>query len=260
MNLAKMNASLHVHRLGERSPTLVLLHGLSANGEVWAGVLERLAGWPGRIVVPDLRGHGRSPHARTYAEVDHAADVAVLLRQGGDTYVVGHSMGGMVALALSSGAFRLRIRGVFAFGVKTGWNEAELAKLKAFADKPTRHFASRSEAADRFILGAGLAGLADGHAAVVDAGIVRDGAGYRLAADPRTVLVAGASVAAAFNASQAPKRLACGRQDKLVTIDQLRAIDPDAIDLGDCGHNVHVEDPDRLCDAIPFLKAFAARP
>jgi hypothetical protein len=38
-----------------------------------------------------------------------------------------------------------------------------------------------------------------------------------------------------------------------VTLNELRALDPDAIALGNVGHNVHVEDPGVLFGAVPFL-------
>jgi hypothetical protein len=41
----------------------------------------------------------------------------------------------------------------------------------------------------------------------------------------------------------------------LVTLAQLRAIDPRAVALGNAGDNVHVSDPGRLAAAVPFLQA-----
>jgi pimeloyl-ACP methyl ester carboxylesterase len=60
---------LWVQEGGRGEPTLLLLlHGLGASGEVWAGVRDLLdRRWPGRWVIPDLRGHGRSGHASPYS-------------------------------------------------------------------------------------------------------------------------------------------------------------------------------------------------
>jgi pimeloyl-ACP methyl ester carboxylesterase len=44
------------HGTGE---PLVLLHGFNASGEVWAQFVPELARHH-RLIVPDLRGHGRS--------------------------------------------------------------------------------------------------------------------------------------------------------------------------------------------------------
>src|SRR5262245_37275966 len=61
---AAMKMPVYSETVGSGSPSLVLLHGLGQNGAVWRPLLAELSGWPGRIVIPDLRGHGRSPHAR----------------------------------------------------------------------------------------------------------------------------------------------------------------------------------------------------
>ncbi|MGZ0244520.1 MAG: alpha/beta fold hydrolase, partial [Alphaproteobacteria bacterium] len=65
-------------------PTLLLMHGLSGTGEIWGGVRDILADrWPGRWIIPDMRGHGRSDHSAAYGIGSHAADMAALL-QGAD--------------------------------------------------------------------------------------------------------------------------------------------------------------------------------
>lgn len=248
-----MSVALHVRRIGATTPTLVLLHGLGANGDVWEPLLQRLRGWSGQILIPDLRGHGRSQHPGAYSQAEHAADVAALLPPDGDVYVVGHSMGGMIGLLLGAAERRLLVRGVFAFGVKASWTADELDKLKAFAEKPARRFATHGEAAKRFLLVSGLMGIADPRSGVVNAGIVAAGDGYQLSADPRTVIVAGGSLRDAFAGAATIGRLACGRRDPLVTIEQLQMIDERAAVLGDCGHNPHVENPDLLLASIPFM-------
>jgi pimeloyl-ACP methyl ester carboxylesterase len=246
-----MTASLYVRQLGEGSPTLLLLHGLGVNGDVWEGFLERLSGWPGRIVVPDLRGHGRSPHAPRYSDVDHAADVAALVSSHDDIHIIGHSMGGVIGLTLA--ALAHNVKNVFAFAVKAEWNDAELIKLKQYAETPARRFDTKAEAVERFLRASGLKDLVGTDAPVVEAGITKDEAGYRLAADPRTVMVAGTSLRPIFRESKADSRLACGSRDPLVTLAQLRAIDASALDLGPHGHNIHVEKPDQLFRAVAFL-------
>lgn len=248
-----MKPALFIRRFGDGSPTLLLLHGLGVNGDVWDRFRERLGNWPGRVVVPDLRGHGRSPHAPIYSDEDHAADIADLLRHDDEVYIVGHSMGGMISLVMSNGAFPVSVKGLFAFGVKAIWTGEEHAKLKAFADAPAKVFATKAEATERFLKVSGLKGLVDAGAPVVEAGISKVESGYRLAADPRTTMVAGTSLRQAFQASKVDKQLACGEKDALVTVAQLLAIDPLAINLGPYGHNIHVEDPGRLINSIPFL-------
>jgi pimeloyl-ACP methyl ester carboxylesterase len=260
-----MNSDLFVRTAGAGSPVLILLHGLGMNGSVWEPFRAHLAGWPGRIVIPDLRGHGRSPHASAYSTAAQAADVAALMQGEHGVHVIGHSMGGMIALALTDGSHAVDVKAVFAFGLKVVWNDRELAKLAEVARKPARWFPTREKACARFLSTTGLTGLVSAGAPVVDAGIVQDAGGWRLAADPRAGLVVSASAAphggnvgafaaAVWRASTVPRWLACGNRDALVTLDELRALDPEAIALGDVGHNVHVEDPAALFAAVPFLQ------
>jgi len=80
-------------------PPLLLLHGLMASGEMFRPVIEALAAQH-RLIVPDLRGHGRSAHLPgPYTTRQMAADLGHLLdRLGLETVnVLGYSHGGAVA-------------------------------------------------------------------------------------------------------------------------------------------------------------------
>jgi len=87
--------------------TVVLLHGLCLEQGSWAGQIRDLTRrWGSRIRVIsyDHRGHGTSDTAptHTYAVEQLAADLADVLAAldvTGPLTLVGHSMGGMVALA-----------------------------------------------------------------------------------------------------------------------------------------------------------------
>jgi pimeloyl-ACP methyl ester carboxylesterase len=244
---------LHVDIVGSGSPALLLLHGLGVNGAVWHPLLAALRDWPGRIVIPDFRGHGRSPHRSPYGIGQHAADVAALFEQGERVHIVGHSMGGQVGLLLASGWYGVRVEHTLGFGLKVNWSADEIAKVRQVAAAPLRSFDTRAAAAERFVRVAGLAGVVDAEAGVVEAGIVREGERYRLAADPATVLVAGVPMAPIISAIDADSRyrLACGDRDPLVRVDELMAHDASAIEIADCGHNPHVEKPQVLAQLIP---------
>ena len=43
----------------ENDRTLVFIHGLNGDAHNWDPIVGRMA-WPGTIIAPDLRGHGRS--------------------------------------------------------------------------------------------------------------------------------------------------------------------------------------------------------
>jgi esterase len=94
-----MSPILHCQILGESPQTVVLLHGLFGVASN-LGPLARELARDYRVLLPDLRNHGRSFHA---PEMDYAliaADVASLLDKLGidRAALVGHSMGGKVAM------------------------------------------------------------------------------------------------------------------------------------------------------------------
>src|SRR5205823_7241111 len=64
--------ALFARRRGEGRP-LVLLHGLLVSGELFAPVLDALAARH-HLIVPDLRGHGRSAHLPGPDTVEQLAD------------------------------------------------------------------------------------------------------------------------------------------------------------------------------------------
>lgn len=233
-------------RGGAQGPRLVLIHGLGANADTWLPLEPHLAEWPGRWLMPDLRGHGRSPHAAPYGYATHAADVAGLLEQDEEVSILGHSMGGLVAMALASGWFGVRVRRVVAFGVKLRWAPDEAPKLQALARMPVRTFDSRNEALERYLKVSGLAGLVDLSSALAASGVAEEQGGYRLAADPRIYAAAGPEVAPFVHAMRAPLRLAAGSRDAMVTAADMQPFDPRAELFEGAGHNVHVEKPAEL--------------
>ncbi|MFM9125170.1 MAG: alpha/beta fold hydrolase [Actinomycetota bacterium] len=61
-------------------PVLVLVHGVSMSAAYFHPVVDPLVAAGFRVVVPDLRGHGRSPHAEGGHTVEqYAADLDALL-------------------------------------------------------------------------------------------------------------------------------------------------------------------------------------
>jgi pimeloyl-ACP methyl ester carboxylesterase len=83
-------------------PPLLLVHGLTVTGEMFEPVIEHLATLH-RVIVPDLRGHGRSrelPPPYTVAQL--VTDLSRLLDHLGidSTTVLGYSQGGAIAQQL----------------------------------------------------------------------------------------------------------------------------------------------------------------
>ena len=93
---------LSVTDRGEGLP-LVLLHGVSMSAAYFHPVIDPLIAAGYRVIVPDLRGHGRSPHVEGGHTVGQYADDidALLTTLGIDRCVlVGWSMGNLVAWEL----------------------------------------------------------------------------------------------------------------------------------------------------------------
>jgi len=89
--------------LGTTGPRVVFLHGLFGQGRNWTTVAKALAD-QARVLLVDLPNHGRSAWTERFSYTDMAARVAHLLQRTGDgeAYaVVGHSMGGKVAMTLA---------------------------------------------------------------------------------------------------------------------------------------------------------------
>jgi pimeloyl-ACP methyl ester carboxylesterase len=93
---------IHVVERGQ-GPPLVLLHGIMLSSALWVHQLRDLAAHH-RVIAVDLRGHGQSLTGSTGSGIGRlAADVGAVLEalHVEHAVIVGHSMGGMVALQLA---------------------------------------------------------------------------------------------------------------------------------------------------------------
>ncbi len=96
-----MTVDLYTRERGN-GPWLVMLHGLFGSGDNLGG-LARILETNYRILLVDLRNHGRSPHADTMTYADMAADVFAAMSENDivSAVVFGHSMGGKVAMQMA---------------------------------------------------------------------------------------------------------------------------------------------------------------
>jgi pimeloyl-ACP methyl ester carboxylesterase len=104
---------------------LVLVHGLMATGEMFEPIIADLATHH-RVIVPDLRGHGRSRALPPpYSPAQMAKDIAQLLDHLGvdRTALLGYSHGGTVvqqfALDYPTRASRIVLACTYAFNMAT---------------------------------------------------------------------------------------------------------------------------------------------
>jgi len=233
---------MRVQRGGDGQRVLLLLHGLGATSDVWRGWPPLLEGsWPGRWLAPDLPGHGGSPPLARYSFESLAAVLADLIGRDDRVIVLGHSLGGVIGVALAG--MDLPVEAVVGLGIKIEWTPGELAKAQALADRPITWFASRDEAAGRHLRVSGLASLLDSDDPAVDPGLFEENGQWRLALDPQAFAVGAPDLPALLAAARAPVLLARGEQDPMVSDTQLNRLDTPTVTLPGLGHNAHVEDP-----------------
>jgi pimeloyl-ACP methyl ester carboxylesterase len=109
VSLVRVDSSgvgIEVEVSGEGRPVL-LLHGFPDTGRVWRNQVTALAGAGYRVIVPDLRGYGRSDKPSgvdAYSMGSLLGDVLALLddQRLERAHVVGHDWGAAIAWALGS--------------------------------------------------------------------------------------------------------------------------------------------------------------
>jgi 3-oxoadipate enol-lactonase len=108
---------LYFKETGEGAP-MVLVHGFPLDHTIWDPVVPLLEPHA-RLILPDLRGHGRSPAPGGVYDMRTMADDLLSLidaLQIERVTLIGHSMGGYVSLAfctcISQPAGRPRFRSI----------------------------------------------------------------------------------------------------------------------------------------------------
>src|SRR4051794_2813359 len=97
---------IHYEDHGRGQP-VVLLHGFPDSGRLWRHQVPALTGAGYRVIVPDMRGYGRSARpveVDAYNILHLASDVRAVLADAGvpRAHVVGHDWGAAAAWALAS--------------------------------------------------------------------------------------------------------------------------------------------------------------
>ncbi|MFD2092598.1 alpha/beta fold hydrolase [Blastococcus deserti] len=87
--------------LGESGPRVVFVHGLFGQGKNWTTIAKGMADGH-RVTLVDLPNHGHSPWTERVDYLDMVRMLAAELEQLGEPVtLVGHSMGGKVAMQLA---------------------------------------------------------------------------------------------------------------------------------------------------------------
>jgi len=143
-------SQLSALRWGTETPALVLLHGGAQNAHTWDTVALALAR---PLLAIDLPGHGHSSHREDHAywPADNAVAVETAVRELAPDaqVVVGMSLGGLTALALTDRAPDL-VRSLVLVDVTPGVNREKSSTIAQFIDGP-EYFASFDEILTRTV-------------------------------------------------------------------------------------------------------------
>ena len=222
---------------------LVLLHGMGATGGIWSPFVDAAPQhWMGRILVVDLPGHGGSDRLARYDMPSVVRSVAAVIGNSrsttGGLRILGHSYGGVVALALANARPGAALEGlsadfIYGLGIKTVWTEQEVTGINRLAQKAPRMFAKREEAQSWYRK---VAGLARGVMA-------KEEEQWCLSQDPAVNAITPPDMPALIQNLQGKYALAYGEEDGMIDADNLATLDPAVRSIQGGGHNVMVNNP-----------------
>jgi pimeloyl-ACP methyl ester carboxylesterase len=260
-------SALAHYTVGEGPQGGVLLHGFLGSGKNLRSLAQRwvVAQPELRLVIPDLRGHGGSPPLAPDTDLPAMAEdvlaTATAARLPEPFIVVGHSLGGRVALAAAERA-PARLAGVVLLDMGPGpIDPASTGTARVLSIL----LAAPEQAPDRRTMRAALleAGLSAPTTDWLLMNLVADpGGSYRWRFD-RQALAAlherfcRADLWPVIEARPVPIRCIRGGRSRQVSdaeADRLRAAGCAVDTIADAGHDVHVEAPEEL---IGLLQASA---
>lgn len=263
MTTERKSVPLHCEVRGAEGPALVLVHGLLGSSRNWhfiAGELEKRF----RVLVPDLRNHGESPHTGPFDIADLAADLGALIEKEAPAgaYLVGHSLGGKASMRLACErpglVRRLVIADISSETAPRRWE----AHFKAMRELDLA-FVTRRADAEKFLESRGIADW--GMRKFLSSNLVQEGSAWRW----RIGLEALHESAAAITAPslepgmryEGPALLVRGGASDYAPLAEVPAMRTHFPSLRvetipEVGHNLHIEAPRAFLDAIRgFLAA-----
>lgn len=236
-----------------KGQSLLLLHGYPLDRSIWNAVAEMLEA-DFDLIIPDLRGFGASDAmAADRSMIEYASDLAGLLEllRIRKAHVVGHSMGGYVALAFAR-EFASKVAGL------------GLVSSQASADTPERKAARQATA--RQVMEQGVEEIAEGMAPKLspDAGVQARVRHIMARQRPLGLSVALDAMAGRLDSTDVlrsfkpPVVIVHGEADQLIPVDRAREMQslvPAAhyLELPGGGHMPMMENPPAVSEALRFL-------
>jgi pimeloyl-ACP methyl ester carboxylesterase len=103
-------------RTAGNGPAIVFIHGFLESSGIWKNYIRKLSSQY-RVIAPDLPGHGLSDSIASVHSMDLMAEAVnriLIEQQVKSCLLVGHSMGGYVALAMA-GRYSRKLKGLVLF-------------------------------------------------------------------------------------------------------------------------------------------------
>jgi pimeloyl-ACP methyl ester carboxylesterase len=257
-----VNVEVEAHGAGAGEP-LVLLHGLGASRQLWHRVAPALAASGRRVLTPDLPGFGSSAPAGPgfeFPAVTEALAVALRRRTRGPFDLLGHSLGGAVALQFATEYPELVRRVVLAAPAgftPRAWPVASAAGALAAPALAVRRIVGRplslSATARRGLLWGAVA--EPQRLGVSDARLILSSSGRATRLGPALAEVLRTDLRPLLRRLKAPVGLIWGERDRVVpisTLGTIRAIWPQVVveTIPGAAHIPQLERPDEFVVAL----------
>ncbi|KAI3718536.1 hypothetical protein L6452_19410 [Arctium lappa] len=156
------NDVFHIYTAGKEGPVVFCLHGGGYSGLSFA-ISSRLIKEKARVVAMDMRGHGKSS---TENEIDMSIEtlcndvLAVLKTMYGDSppaiVLVGHSMGGSVAVHVAAKKTLRSLAGLVVVDVVEGTAMASLMHMQKILSNRMQYFSTLEKAIEWNVRGGSL--------------------------------------------------------------------------------------------------------
>lgn len=249
-------ATLSFRAWGDRAgPGVVLIHGGVAHARWWDHVAPLLTAGGRRVVALDLSGHGESDHRDCYSIATWADEVAAVVEHAAfaePPIVVGHSMGGLVALTFAK-KYAEDVGGTIVIDTRAVEHTPdESAENDHRATVPARVYRTRQEAVDRFRPVPGQASLPFVRAHVASTSVRRCEDGWTWKFDPK---IFGGQDFKNSTLSDLRGRFLMLRAEHGISIsgvDQLLDLvgDITAVEIAAAGHHIMLDQPLALVAAL----------
>ncbi|NOT56742.1 MAG: alpha/beta hydrolase [Deltaproteobacteria bacterium] len=245
LNRNGVNIYYEAHGSG---PTMLLTHGFSATAEMWKANLAAVS-QKYRVIVWDMRGHGRSDYPEDTADYSEAltiGDMAALLdAHGAESAIIGgHSLGGFMTLAFHA-THPTRCKALMLFDTGPGYKKDE---ARAGWNKRAETMARTYETKGLAALGRSAEVLACSHRSAE--GLARAARGMLAQRDARVIN--------SLETIKIPTLVLVGSRDEMyfAATDYMTSKTPGAkkVVITDAGHAANIDQPEAFNrEVLDFL-------